>query len=73
MAFGNPYGDAYNEDVLLQWADHMVSQDIKIISLADTVGLATPGQISFALNSIMANYPQIETVFIYMLLLMPGR
>lgn len=57
MGFGNPYGDAYNEEVLLQWADEMVKREIKIISLADTVGIAMPDQISFALNALIPKYP----------------
>jgi hydroxymethylglutaryl-CoA lyase len=57
MGFGNPYGDEYNEDILLKWADEMVKREIKIISLADTVGLATPQQISFALKSLIPKYP----------------
>lgn len=57
MGFGNPYGDEYNEDILLKWADEMVNRDIKIISLADTVGVATPAQISFALNTLIPKYP----------------
>lgn len=58
MGFGNPYGDEYNEEILLKWADEMVKREIKIISLADTVGLATPEQISFALNSLIPKYPE---------------
>jgi hydroxymethylglutaryl-CoA lyase len=57
MGFGNPYGDEYNEDILLKWADEMVNRDIKIISLADTVGVATPAQISFALKALIPKYP----------------
>lgn len=59
MGFGNPYGDEYNEQILLQWADAMAKQDIKIISLADTVGLATPDQIRFALNTLIPKYPTV--------------
>jgi hydroxymethylglutaryl-CoA lyase len=40
MAFGNPYGDAYNEEVLITWAAELVKRSISIISLADTVGVA---------------------------------
>ena len=58
MAFGNPYGDNYNEEILLKWTDEMVKREISIISLADTVGVATPGQISFALNALTPKYPQ---------------
>jgi hydroxymethylglutaryl-CoA lyase len=57
MGFGNPYGDEYNEEILLKWADEMVRRDVKIISLADTVGVATPSQISFALNTLIPKYP----------------
>jgi len=58
MGFGNPYGDEYSEEILLKWADEMISREIKIISLADTVGVATPGQISFALNTLVSKYPK---------------
>lgn len=56
MGFGNPYNDAYNDEVLLQWADEMVERNIEIISLADTVGLGTPQQISFALQTLIPKY-----------------
>jgi hydroxymethylglutaryl-CoA lyase len=58
MGFGNPYGDEYNEDILLGWTDEMVKREIKIVSLADTVGVATPEQISFALNALIPRYPE---------------
>lgn len=61
MGFGNPYGDEYNEEILLKWADEMVKREIKIISLADTVGVATPEQISFALHALIPKYA--KTVF----------
>ena len=57
MGFGNPYGDPYNADTLLYWADEMVQRGIRIISLADTVGLATPEQIHFALHTLIPRYP----------------
>ncbi len=56
MGFGNPYGDAYNEEILLHWANEMVKRNINIISLADTVGIASPQQISFALNALIPEY-----------------
>jgi hydroxymethylglutaryl-CoA lyase len=61
MGFGNPYGDPYNEEILLQWADAVANLDITIISLADTVGLAAPAQISFALQALIPKY--LEVVF----------
>ena len=59
MGFGNPYGDPYNDEILLKWADEMASRGIHILSLADTVGLAEPSQISFALNTLIPKYPKV--------------
>ena len=59
MGFGNPYGDPYNADILLRWAGEMAKKEIKILSLADTVGLATPEQISFALQTLIPQYPDL--------------
>lgn len=61
MGFGNPYGDVYNDAILLQYADEMVRREIKIISLADTVGLATTQQIKFALETLIPQYS--NTIF----------
>jgi len=60
MGFGNPYGEVYSENILLHWADEMVKRNIKIISLADTVGVATPEQVSFALQTLIPQYPQVS-------------
>jgi len=57
MGFGNPYGDVYNDEILLQWTETMVKEGIEIISLADTVGLASPEQIRFALTTLIPQYP----------------
>jgi hydroxymethylglutaryl-CoA lyase len=60
MGFGNPYGDPYNEEILLHWADVMVKKNIEIISLADTVGVAKPDQIATALNTLIPQYPTTQ-------------
>lgn len=61
MGFGNPYGDIYNDEILLKWADEMVNRNVEIISLADTVGLGTPAQISLALKTLIPQYS--NTIF----------
>lgn len=60
MAFGNPYKDEYNQNLLLSWADEMAKREIEIISLADTVGVCTPKQIEFALKTLIPKYPTIN-------------
>jgi hydroxymethylglutaryl-CoA lyase len=61
MAFGNPYGDEYNEDTVLKWIQKITDEGIRIISLADTVGLAHPSQISSLVSKVISRFPDIET------------
>jgi hydroxymethylglutaryl-CoA lyase len=46
MAFGNPYGDPWSVDEVVAACDLLTDSGITQISLADTVGLATPQQIT---------------------------
>jgi hydroxymethylglutaryl-CoA lyase len=59
MGFGNPYGDSYNNEILMQWTDAIIQKNINIISLADTVGLATPEQIKHAFQTLIPAYPSV--------------
>jgi hydroxymethylglutaryl-CoA lyase len=52
MGFGNPYGDEWNTDILLNWADKLIATDIKDIYIADTVGAATPEQITEVMEKL---------------------
>jgi hydroxymethylglutaryl-CoA lyase len=61
MAFGNPYGDEYAEQIVLEWVDKLVGEGINIISLADTVGIAEPSQVSSVTAGIISTFPDIET------------
>lgn len=61
MAFGNPYGDPYDENVVLEWIRKIVGEGITIISLADTVGLAQSSQIAALVKKTIGHFPEIET------------
>lgn len=61
MGFGNPYGDPYSEEIVFEWVNKMVALDIQIISLADTVGLATPEQVYDITAYLEESLPGIET------------
>jgi hydroxymethylglutaryl-CoA lyase len=60
MGFGNPYGDAYDESIVGYWVDKIAGIGIETISIADTVGLATPEQVFSILNGLIPKYPSIE-------------
>ena len=60
MGFGNPYGDVYNEAIVFEWVNKLVDMDIKIISLADTVGLATKEQVYQVTKHLVDSLPETE-------------
>jgi len=60
MAFGNPYGDLWNVEELVEAIGLLESEDIHTISLADTVGLASPEQIREVVGSVLEKYDYLE-------------
>ena len=60
MAFGNPYGDSWSEDQVAQAAAEITSLGIHSISIADTVGAATPHLIRGVLGAVIRNCAEHE-------------
>jgi hydroxymethylglutaryl-CoA lyase len=60
MAFGNPYGDFWNADEVIEAISLMEIESLKMISLADTVGAAGPQQISDLVGAVMTKYDYLE-------------
>jgi hydroxymethylglutaryl-CoA lyase len=58
MAFGNPYGDAWSVDEVIAACDLLVDSGIEQISLADTVGLASPEEIGTLVAAVL---PTLES------------
>ena len=54
MAFGNPYGEAWDIDEVVAACDLLADNGVRQISLADTVGLATPKQVADVVSDVMA-------------------
>ena len=60
MCFGNPYGEVWNLNLIDKWVSKLVSAGIKIISLSDTIGSATPESIYKIYTYICLKYTDIE-------------
>jgi len=60
MAFGNPYGDPWSIDEVVEAVALLELQEIRVISLADTVGLAPPEKIREVVSAVMAKYDYLE-------------
>ena len=60
MAFGNPYGDEYSEEIVVNWVDKIAAMDIQTISLADTVGVATSENVYNITKHVISLLPKNE-------------
>jgi hydroxymethylglutaryl-CoA lyase len=60
MAFGNPYDDPWTVDEVVEAVGLLEVQDIHMISLADTVGVASPEKIKEVVSAVMAKYDYLE-------------
>ena len=60
MAFGNPYGDLWNAEEVIEAAGILADMGVRQISLADTVGLATPQQVSELISAVISAHDHLE-------------
>jgi hydroxymethylglutaryl-CoA lyase len=60
MAFGNPYGDEWSMDEVVEAVGILEASNIHMISLADTVGASGPQQIKELVSAVLAKYDYLE-------------
>ena len=60
MAFGNPYGDQWSAQEVVDAVDLLESMGIKMISLADTVGVAGAKEISGLFTAVNDKFSYLE-------------
>ena len=60
MAFGNPYGDPWSVNEVVEAVALLEAEDLRVISLADTVGVASGRQIAGLVGAVMAQYDYLE-------------
>ena len=60
MAFGNPYGDAWDIDEVVSAVDLMVDSGVAQVSLADTVGVADAAKIRDVMGCVLGVHEGLE-------------
>ena len=60
MGFGNPYGDPWNTEIVLEWASKIVDLGIEHFSLADTIGNSSPEIIKDLYPQLVKQFDQVE-------------
>jgi len=63
MAFGNPYGDAWSIDLVLEWALKLKTLGVKHFAISDTVGLSEPESISKLFSLALKEFPSLDFGF----------
>lgn len=59
MGFGNPYGDPWHVELVQKWAEVFSEAKIKIMSLSDTIGIASPESINYLFENLIPAHPDI--------------
>jgi hydroxymethylglutaryl-CoA lyase len=60
MAFGNPYNDVWNTDIVIEWLEKLKAIDIQIFSLSDTIGVATAESIEHLCRDVITKNKDLE-------------
>ena len=60
MAFGNPYGDVWNSDIVINWVKKLSDLGVKIIALSDTIGVSNTENINYLFSNIIPEFNSIE-------------
>jgi hydroxymethylglutaryl-CoA lyase len=60
MAFGNPYGDLWTPEEVVEAVGLLADMGITQVSLADTVGLATPQQVAELVAAVIRAHGYLE-------------
>jgi hydroxymethylglutaryl-CoA lyase len=63
MAFGNPYQDSWNLDIIHFWVEKLIEKGVLVIPLSDITGESNPQKISEVFSSIIPAYPEVEFGF----------
>ncbi|WP_313373738.1 hydroxymethylglutaryl-CoA lyase [Chishuiella sp.] len=60
MAFGNPYGEIWNEELVKEWIAKLADLGINFINVCDTIGVAKEENVSNLFKELISTYKNIE-------------
>lgn len=61
MAFGNPYNDPWDVDIVAKWSEELHRQfDVNILALSDTVGVSSPENIDYLFSTLIKEFTKVE-------------
>ncbi len=60
LAFGNPYGDAWNDEIVNREVEKLYAGGIRDLVFSDTTGEGTPGDIERICSKMTHSFPEIK-------------
>jgi hydroxymethylglutaryl-CoA lyase len=60
MGFGNPYGEKWNSDIVIAGVKKLVQCGIRIVALADTIGVSNPERITHLFSNLIPEFRDVE-------------
>ena len=60
MAFGNPYGEPWDIDIVMNYISFLIGIGVNTISLSDTIGIATDDNIGKIFKILTNQYSDVE-------------
>ena len=60
MAFGNPYGEVWSEDIVAKWGEKLAGLEVKTLALADTIGVSNKDSIIRLFSTLIPAFPEVE-------------
>ena len=63
MAFGNPYGNLWNLELIHEWVEKIIRKGVKTIPLSDITGESNPQKIKEVYSSLIVEFPKVEFGF----------
>jgi len=60
MGFGNPYGDEWSPEIAIHWSHKLHGMGIRILSLADTIGVSNPQNITQLFSTLIPALKDVE-------------
>ena len=59
MAFGNPYNEAWDVDIVAKWSEVLADMGVKILALSDTIGVSTKETITPLFSQLIPEFQEV--------------
>lgn len=60
MCFGNPYGDLWNDEIIINWIRQLRKSGVRYFSLSDTAAMSNPKSITSIINAVKNEFPKLN-------------